>query len=48
MDSNNLVRFGEKGIYANNFELSKAKQHQNTSQSEQQMLLWQLTSKILK
>lgn len=23
MDSNNVVRFGEKGIYANNFELSK-------------------------
>jgi hypothetical protein len=24
MDANNLLRFGEKGIYANNFELSKA------------------------
>jgi hypothetical protein len=44
----NLVRFGTKGIYANNLELSKAQSSIRYSHSlNRPMLLWQLTSRIL-
>jgi hypothetical protein len=35
VDADNLVRFGTKGIYANNLELSKAQSIKVQSQSEQ-------------
>jgi hypothetical protein len=48
VDADNLVRFGTKGIYANNLELSKAQSSIRYSHSlNRPMLLWQLTSRIL-
>jgi hypothetical protein len=35
VDADNLVRFGTKGIYSNNLELSKAQSIKVQSQSEQ-------------
>jgi hypothetical protein len=46
VDADNLVRFGTKGIYANNLELSK-KAALGYSHSLNRPMLWQLTSRIL-